>query len=320
MTIHKSKGLEFSVVIFAYDLDIYRQINPKVWLNDLPETYQGFPELLLNYNKELSLVNQKGAEIYRKQQEELELDNFNLLYVALTRAVEQLHIVVEKKMTQTGESLNHYSGIFINYLKSLGKWHDEQLDYGFGEIKRISKKEELESKNTFQEDFISESRQSHQINLLPSSSKLWGTTQGESIEYGNLFHEIMAQIKTENDIDPVFEFLKQQGYIDNKKLYEIKQKVIELVNHPELKEYFSDQFAIYNEREVVFESQMIIPDRLVFKQNKIIIIDYKTGEPQKKHEKQLKNYASLLERIGLKVKQKIIIYVNNRTLIIREVD
>ena len=41
MTIHKSKGLEFPVVIFPYDLDIYRQINPKVWLNELPDSFFG---------------------------------------------------------------------------------------------------------------------------------------------------------------------------------------------------------------------------------------------------------------------------------------
>jgi ATP-dependent exoDNAse (exonuclease V) beta subunit len=87
MTIHKSKGLEFPVVIFPCDVDIYKQIKPKSWLNELPEFYSGFSELLVDYNKTLSIVSKRGREIYDHQREQLELDNFNLLYVTLTRAV-----------------------------------------------------------------------------------------------------------------------------------------------------------------------------------------------------------------------------------------
>ena len=33
MTVHKSKGLEFPVVIFPYaELDIYKELEPKEWL------------------------------------------------------------------------------------------------------------------------------------------------------------------------------------------------------------------------------------------------------------------------------------------------
>ena len=45
MTIHKSKGLEFPVVIFPCDVNIYKQINPKIWFDDLPKEYD-FKELL----------------------------------------------------------------------------------------------------------------------------------------------------------------------------------------------------------------------------------------------------------------------------------
>ena len=133
MTIHKSKGLEFPVVIFPYDLEIYRQVNPKVWLNELPESFEGFKELLVPFNKDLKSINNRGSEIYDQQREELELDNFNLLYVALTRAVEQLHIITEYKISAKGEeNTNFYSGIFINYLKEKGLWNDDELEYSFG--------------------------------------------------------------------------------------------------------------------------------------------------------------------------------------------
>lgn len=58
MTIHKSKGLEFPVVIFPCDVELYRQIKPKVWFNDLPEDYN-FKELLIDYKKDLSFNKSK---------------------------------------------------------------------------------------------------------------------------------------------------------------------------------------------------------------------------------------------------------------------
>ena len=56
-----------------------------------------FDELLISSSKDIKYVNNSGAEIYQKQIEELELDNFNLLYVALTRPIEQLYIVTGKQ-------------------------------------------------------------------------------------------------------------------------------------------------------------------------------------------------------------------------------
>ena len=94
MTIHKSKGLEFPIVIFPYaDLDIYKEIDPKIWFSLNEDDYCGFSHTLLNYNKDVAEFGEQGLEIDYSHKTELELDSLNLLYVALTRAVEKLFIV-----------------------------------------------------------------------------------------------------------------------------------------------------------------------------------------------------------------------------------
>lgn len=315
MTIHKSKGLEFPVVIFPCDVDIYRQINPKVWLNELPENYENFKELLLPYNKELSYLNETGLEIYNQQREELELDNFNLLYVSLTRAVEQLHIITEKKLSSKGEeNTNFYSGVFINYLKQENLWNDEQLEYSFGDEKRVSEKDKNNSMAEVHEKFISTSWQEHNVVLLASASKLWDTSQGESISFGNLFHEMLSKINTKNDVDRIVQQYHQEGFIDESQSITIKNKIDALINHPKLLNYFSDEVIIYNEREIVdFDNQIIIPDRLVFTdKNKVTIIDYKTGNQSKEHHQQLLKYERVLKSMNFKVDKKILIYINDK--------
>jgi ATP-dependent exoDNAse (exonuclease V) beta subunit len=313
MTIHKSKGLEFPVVIFPCDVDIYRQINPKVWIDELPENYDNFNSLLLPYNKELSHVNATGLKIFNQQREELELDNFNLLYVSLTRAVEQLHVITEKKISAKGiEDTKFYSGVFINYLIQLNLWSNDVLDYSFGDAKRASKKERLKSVAEIHEKFISSPWQEHHLVLLAGASKLWDTMQGEAINFGNLIHEILSKIMTINDVEKVVEQFHQQGFLNEEQSEEIKEKIYSIVKHPKLERYFSEDVIVYTEREIVdVDNQILIPDRLVFTdKNQVVIIDYKTGDRSNEHDQQVIRYERVLKSIKFKVIKKMLIYVH----------
>lgn len=319
MTIHKSKGLEFPVVIFPCDMDIYRQIKPKSWLNELPESYNGFNELLVDYSKSLSFVSERGLEIYKQQRAELELDNFNLLYVTLTRAIEQLHIITEKKISTKGEeNTNFYSGIFINYLKQQNLWNTSVLDYSFGDDYRVSKKEQESSVVEIHEKFISTPWQEHNIVLLAGASKLWNTEQGQAIDFGNLLHEIFAKIIHKKDVDMIVNHYHQQGVLNDKQTAFIKQRINQVVEHPKLVTYFTDEFIVYNEREIVaIDHQIVIPDRLVFLDKmEVVIIDYKTGSPALEHHQQLLKYENVLKTMNFKVDKKILIYINEEINIV----
>lgn len=318
MTIHSSKGLEFPVVIFPCDLDIYRQINPKVWLNQLPKGFHNFKELLVPFGKDLQYLNQRGLEIYKQQREELELDNFNLLYVALTRAIEQLHVITEHKISSKGaENTNFYSGVFINYLKDKNLWKDEQLDYSFGDSARKSKKQEVTSSTEVQQKFISTPWQARNIYMLASASKLWDTKQGKAIEFGNLIHEMMAKINTKKEVKKVVDQYVQNGFINIEEAILIGKKIDKIVNHTALQKYFSEQAIVYNEREIIdIDNQIMIPDRLVFNQkNEVTIIDYKTGKQSKKHHQQLLRYERVLKSMNFKVDKKLLIYINEEILV-----
>ena len=314
MTIHKSKGLEFPVVIFPCNVDIYRQINPKVWLNELPVHYTNFEELLVPYNKDLSYVNTTGLSIFNKQREALELDNFNLLYVALTRAVEQLHIITDKKLVGKNkeENLNFYSGIFINYLKNNNLWNDDLLAYSFGEKTRISKEKVENSVTETHQKFISTPWQAHNIVLLANASKLWNTVQGEAIDFGNLLHEILSKINKKQDVEKEFMAFYQQGLLNDEQNNFIRKSLLAIVNHPDLEEFFSKDVTVFNEREILTaDNQIIIPDRLVFNtKNEVTIIDYKTGKPSNEHHQQLLKYENVLKSMHFTINKKLLIYIN----------
>jgi ATP-dependent exoDNAse (exonuclease V) beta subunit len=313
MTIHKSKGLEFPVVIFPYDLDIYRQEKPKAWLDELPDSFHDFKELLVDYNKSLSYINDRGLQIFNAQREALELDNFNLLYVALTRAVEQLHIITAYNVKIDGlENTNFYAGIFINYLKEKNSWQDGVFEYRFGKKKRMSLQKGQEKETEIQQEFISTSLEDHNILMLANSSKLWGTTQGKAIDFGNLIHEMMAKIITKKDVDGVVRQYIQFGFISKEEAVKIQKTISQIVEHTALNSLFSDEVTVFNEREIVdVDNQIIIPDRLVLnRNNKVIIIDYKTGKPSKSYHQQLLKYEQILKSMNFKVTEKLLVYIN----------
>lgn len=314
MTIHKAKGLEFPVVIFPYaELSIYDDKDPKTWYELPKEDFNGFDEAYINLNKNLEPLNLYGKSIYNNYLSELELDNINLLYVALTRPIEQLYVIGKRVNNSKGsDNTKTYSGLLINYLETIGKWNDNEWVYHFG---NPSKDMSFKSKNievTFQKEFISTEASSHNIKIITNSGYLWDTSQKEAQEKGNLVHEILSKIKTEVDIDFVLNDFMQSGRLDSYQNKELKHVIHEIVNHEDLKNYFCQDDYILNEQDIITKSGAIFrPDRIIIKNNQAVIIDYKTGLHTPKHTKQLQEYADVLREMNLIVAKKILVYIND---------
>ncbi len=316
MTIHKAKGLEFPVVIFPCELYIYQYIKQKVWLEN---TIDDFSNIMVPLNKEIRYTGVKGEEIYNIRKSELELDSFNLLYVALTRAVEQLYIITEKKLNKKEEEdPKYFSGIFISYLKKHHLWHQEKNEYSFGDHDNLKTKLEIELASKTQQKFISTPWKDHKITMLANSSTFWGTKRGEAKNYGNLIHKILSEVITKDDVHKVTERYFQQGEIGLEEKEQLQERILKIVSHTKLKGYYSKDVVIYNEREILFKANTVIPDRLVFDNNNwVTIIDYKTGISKKEHHYQLENYASVLASLNYLVAKKVLVYIN-KTISIEE--
>ena len=319
MTIHKSKGLEFPVVIFPYaQLDIYKEMEPKEWFPLDESQFNGFSKTLINFNKDFEDFGDIGESIYIKHRSEQELDNMNLLYVALTRPIEQLYIISKKEnQTKTGVKFDSYSGLLINYLMQQGLWNDSQLEYSFGQQTREVIPIEKPETTQETEQFISVAKQDHDIKIITKSGYLWDTEQENAIEKGNLIHDIMAEINTEAEVNTVIEDYINTGIINKEQSLLLKDTISNIINHPELKHYYSTDYTIYNERDIISKSGAIIrPDRLAIKDKTATIIDYKTGLSDPKYQQQLETYSDILKEMDFIVDKKILIYVNDAIKIV----
>lgn len=309
MTIHKSKGLEFPVVIFPCNLNIYQDIDPKAWLES---TLDDFPPIMVPLRKEIQYVSSKGREIYDKRRTVLELDSFNLFYVALTRAVSQLHIITErKKYHPDHHEHTYFSGILTSFLKERKMWDEEKSEYVFGNpVSPVSTHNQQVPIET-QKTFISTPLKRHNLSFLPNSSSRWGLTTRDQRGYGTLVHELLSEVIKVADIAIVLEKYFQRGLIETNTKIELQHQLLKIVTHPKLQNYYSENVVAYNEREIVYNHQIVIPDRLVFNKDKrVTVIDYKTGSLKKEHFSQLENYASILRSLSHLVDKKVLIYID----------
>ncbi|MCF6278841.1 MAG: UvrD-helicase domain-containing protein [Flavobacteriaceae bacterium] len=325
MTIHKSKGLEFPVVIYPYDLDMYREIKPKVWLDNLDKTaFLNFETSLVDYSKKLNYTGKFGENLYNERREEIELDSLNLLYVATTRAVEQLYIVTEKKTKINDlENARFYSDLFVDFLKSQSNknsWEADKSEYNFGNSERVLSEKKQKDTDDFisQEVFISSPWKNHDISIVANSSKLWDTDQGQAIKYGNLIHEVLSKVKTTEDVESVIQQYIFEGVLNSEEAKSIKEKVFEVVEHPLMKDYFETNVLVFNEQELISkDKKRQIPDRIVVKGNNVVVIDYKTGSQNKKHYLQVKEYSNTLNEMGYEVLEKLLVYIDSNLIVER---
>tara|TARA_A100000171_G_scaffold52335_1_gene70210 strand:- start:1363 stop:4539 length:3177 start_codon:yes stop_codon:yes gene_type:complete len=326
MTIHKSKGLEFPVVLFPYaDTDIYGEINPKAWF---PIAHEQFDEVLINYKNEVEAYGETGQRMYEERRNTLELDNFNLLYVTLTRAVEQLYIYAEKPKRQISDPPKDFSQVFIAFLMDQNKWNDEQALYTFGDALKTSQSRPEETTKTDRTPvvptFISSAPENHRLSIASAEASLWESEASVAIDFGNLLHDTMEKISTKKDSTVVFENYRQRSLLSQEKIDRLERVVTGILNHPEVSHLFEDTLdrnTIYKERDIITKYHTLIrPDRLNFFEHKqVVITDYKTGTSTETHKTQISSYAQALEDMGFVVRSKILIYVDETSISINKI-
>jgi ATP-dependent exoDNAse (exonuclease V) beta subunit len=102
MTIHQAKGLEFKVVVIpfcAWSFDHLSQKGPLMWCHTPIMPFAKFPSLPIRYHQQLK--DTYYAEAYYKERMQAYIDHLNLLYVAFTRAQEQLYVFAPKPTRQS---------------------------------------------------------------------------------------------------------------------------------------------------------------------------------------------------------------------------
>lgn len=311
MTIHKSKGLEFPVVIFPFaEEDYSRKPKDKLWLstNDLDFN---LPKFLIDNSAAVSSFGEEAKMVYEQKKEEELLDNVNVLYVALTRAEEQLYIISSKNLDKNGKTkANNMAAFFVNYLVNEGDYEQEKVEYGYGYPKKISSKT-IHIDKSKSIPIVNDVLKFNNIKIAQRESLMWGTHQQESIAYGNTIHEILSFVKTKEDVNLAVNKAIEEGLIHLGQKSQVKKTLCDIVNHKDLVDFFKLENKVINEQFIIQKSSSTIkPDRIVIcPNNEVLLLDYKTGSPNLKYIKQLNDYQEAIEKMGYKVINKTLVFI-----------
>ena len=318
LSIHKSKGLEFHTVLIPFcDWKTENETNNQlVWCSPKEKPYNGLGLVPVNYSP--LMAESVYREDYLEERLQLWVDNLNLLYVAFTRAGKNLLVWSRKGQRGTMAELLGYA------LPRLaegghGTWDEEDGRYERGALCNSEEKEEKQTGNRLAQKAtkrpVAMESLKHEIEFRQSNRSadfIAGVDEEESeqrfINRGRLLHTLFSAIRTEADIEDAISRLVFEGVIGRQETEdEIRELTKQAFELPQVKEWYDGTWRLFNECDIIWKENGELrtrrPDRVMMKDGRLVVVDFKFGKPSKKYNRQVKDYMQLLTRMGYDPKQ-----------------
>ena len=307
LTVHKSKGLEFPVVIVPYtnwgsksNIDI-----PYTWVENVNLEDRNI-DLYIGEMSNRSLSHLDKKLVYKIEEKEVLLDTLNLYYVAFTRAIDQLYVSFENSGKKA--NLPNLLAITIKDHLSYNKENNQLL---------ISNQKEKVSELDSQVESVSKP-----FNLIfDNDNNYYNNIHGylnfsSGENFGTFFHNVISKVYSNfSDGFDYLDSLSTQPNLDKSYIDRTKTILNELQKNKSLSFIYDSNQIIYNEREFrSSDNEILRLDRLIIKDNHAIIIDYKTSKGENDIN-QVSNYLSNVKLCGFNKVSAFLLYVSNQELV-----
>jgi len=318
LTIHKSKGLGMRVVLIPFaDWEIdHKPVKPVIlWCQPTTSPFNRLRLVPVRYGK--GLASTRFAKDYFNEKLYAYIDNLNTLYVAFTRAKEELIVFAPRpkkfnKSTGEVERIDSVSSLLWAGLStSVTETRDKEplLDLpalfdheqGLFEIgNRWIPEKEVREKSA--KEIVID-----RLNSVSPDERLQLRLYGKGFffddprrKHGALMHDILSKIQTKKDVASSVENYRLLGLISGEEAVVLNAKLNELLNKPEVYEWYNAPIRVLNEVDILMpKGKLRRPDRVMVSGEKAIIVDYKFGEQtDNRHKRQIQDYMRLIRRMG----------------------
>ena len=314
ISIHKSKGLQFQIVIMPFaDWKLKPKSGTLIWVEATDvDPFNKLNVWPVESNK--NLLETVFSESYFKTIEESYIDNMNMLYVAFTRACNQLYLYVPRKKDSREKTM----GDLI--IDSLNTFPDINMDNNcikFGLLtSNMNKKKAAHKPSIFNPetvDLITYPIYDWHSKLSLKSEKIF---HSEQIETGLIVHDALSIIRSESDLLNAINKMVALYQLHEKDADFLHSEITSVFDICRSKKWFDGHFEVYNEREFCSsDGTLHRPDRIMIRDNNAVVIDFKTGEESNSHHHQMLRYKQLLVDCGFPFTECWLVYIPTKKLI-----
>lgn len=320
LTIHKSKGLEYPCVHIPFAQMTTGNHSELAWFNI--DSLPGFDNEIIPPMIPLKLSSAMEGTPFAARYNEVcnqnKLDTVNLLYVAFTRAVDELIVGLPAVACKS-------SGITADMIAAV-----ESLDPGFETTLSIGAPTKAGHKDKSDPTAMTPSSLLEiQTYNTYSHHDIWSNTRLEEKYYnlenardrGILLHDIMAGIRVEDDISVAINNLrhaKKAKELTDSDISELHSIIKRRVSDPEASRWFEGYTRLLTERPIITGADRSCrPDRVVWTADgSIDVVDFKSGnQPPKRYLSQVRGYVSLLSSIGYENVHGYLYYLDSGKII-----
>ncbi len=309
LSVHKSKGLEFPVVIhpFAdYDADTKRN---SIWLRMEDEDAKPLDRLFVKASQK-TLEGTVYEPDLEKEQHLTTMDMFNMLYVALTRPKNRLYVCgkVKDEGKEKEKPTPSAFGFLMRSLQARGfVFEDEQCTIG-QRVQAIPHAPDnriyLQLRDTGSPDWMERIAIAH-----PSRQECGDST---ARNYGILIHDALAHVHAKADVTAAVKMLVQNGRLPETEAQSLEKQIALLIKRPELSALFAQGATVRTEADIQMPGgKWLRPDRVVTTANTAYVVDYKTGTARPEHHKQIASYKDALMALGFQKVEGVLVYMES---------
>lgn len=328
LTVHKSKGLGFKVVLIPFgDWEIdHKPSKPVIlWCHPEEKPFNRLHLVPVRYGT--GLGNTIFAEDYFRERLHAFIDNLNTLYVAFTRSKEELIVFAPrpKKLSETGEverivtiadALWAGLNIFVadtregeKLIPLLDSFDKSEGVFELGSWWHPAAKKE--------ENEVEEIAMARLSSISPDDRlqlRLHGKGfffDNEQRKHGALMHEVLSRIRTPKDIPFAVETYRLAGVINKEEALSLTSRLEELLSAPSVAPWYDGSCRVLNEVDILFGKGLSRrPDRVMIADGRVVVVDYKFGEhPDKRYHSQVRNYLKLIREMGYEKVEGYLWYV-----------